>query len=125
MVAMMANALLGISVAFVYIAWSLNRPLLDLVQHADRISKGELGVPLQLKRADEIGEIARSLERPAIQLARGDEPSRSKPTDRAAVEALAPLTFRLSGAAQGLRRNLRASGKSLPCHKLTFRCFER
>jgi len=63
MVAMMAVALLGISVAFVYIAWSLNRPLLDLVQHADRISKGELGVPLQLKRADEIGEIARSLER--------------------------------------------------------------
>ena len=63
MVAMMAVALLGISVAFVYIAWSLNRPLLDLVQHADRISKGEFGVPLQLKRADEIGEIARSLER--------------------------------------------------------------
>lgn len=63
MVAMMAVALLGISVAFVYIAWSLNQPLLDLVQHADRISKGEFGVPLQLKRADEIGEIARSLER--------------------------------------------------------------
>ena len=63
MAAMMAVALLGISVAFVYIAWSLNRPLLDLVQHADRISKGEFGVPLQLKRADEIGEIARSLER--------------------------------------------------------------
>jgi len=63
MVAMMVVVLLGISAAFVYIAWSLNRPLLDLVRHADRISKGEFGVPLQLKRADEIGEIARSLER--------------------------------------------------------------
>jgi HAMP domain-containing protein len=62
-VAMIVVALLGISAGFVYIAWSLNRPLLDLVQHADRISKGEFGVPLQLKRADEIGEIARSLER--------------------------------------------------------------
>jgi HAMP domain-containing protein len=48
---------------FVLIIRSLNRPLLQLVDHAGRISNGELVVPLDLTRKDEIGEIARSLER--------------------------------------------------------------
>ena len=55
--------LIGALSAFVFIARSLSRPLIDLVDHAQRISKGESAVPLELKRADEIGEIARSLER--------------------------------------------------------------
>ena len=55
--------LIGAVCAFVFIAQSLSRPLIDLVDHAQRISKGEFAVPLELKRPDEIGEIARSLER--------------------------------------------------------------
>jgi len=55
--------LVGVVSAFVYIAHCLNRPFIELVDHAQRISKGEFAVPLELKRADEIGEIARSLER--------------------------------------------------------------
>jgi len=41
----------------------LIRPFLRLVEDAGRISKGDWVVPLELKRADEIGDIARSLER--------------------------------------------------------------
>jgi len=55
--------LVGMMGAFVYVARALNRPFLELVEQADRISKGEFMVPLELKRTDEIGEIARSLER--------------------------------------------------------------
>ena len=55
--------LVGMMGAFVCVARSLNRPFLELVEQADRISKGEFMVPLELKRTDEIGEIARSLER--------------------------------------------------------------
>jgi HAMP domain-containing protein len=55
--------LIGAVCAFVFVAQSLSRPFVDLVDHAQRISKGEFAVPLELKRADEIGEIARSLER--------------------------------------------------------------
>ena len=55
--------LLGTIGMFVLVIRSLKRPLLQLVDHAGRISKGELVVPLDLTRKDEIGEIARSLER--------------------------------------------------------------
>ena len=55
--------LIGAVGAFVYIAQSLHRPFVVLVDHAQRISKREFAVPLELKRTDEIGEIARSLER--------------------------------------------------------------
>ena len=41
----------------------LNRPFFDLVERAERISKGDLALPLEIKSADEIGDIARSLER--------------------------------------------------------------
>jgi methyl-accepting chemotaxis protein len=41
----------------------LIRPFLRLVEDAGRISKGDWVVPLELKRADEIGDIARSLAR--------------------------------------------------------------
>lgn len=55
--------LIGSAAAFVAVARAVHRPLCDLARQADQISKGEFAVPLPLKRIDEIGEIARSLER--------------------------------------------------------------
>lgn len=55
--------LLGITGMFIVVARRLNRPLLDLVEQADRISRGDFTVRLSLKRTDEIGDIARSIER--------------------------------------------------------------
>lgn len=55
--------LLGLVGIFAYIARGVNRPLLELVEHAERISKDDFTVELGLKRSDEIGDIARSLER--------------------------------------------------------------
>jgi HAMP domain-containing protein len=55
--------LVGMMGAFIGIGRALNRPFLELVEHADRISRGEFTVPLELKRTDEIGDIARSFER--------------------------------------------------------------
>jgi HAMP domain-containing protein len=48
---------------FVRFTRRVNQPFLELVEHAERISKGDFAVSLRLKRSDEIGEIARSLER--------------------------------------------------------------
>jgi HAMP domain-containing protein len=48
---------------FVRFTRRVNQPFLELVEHAKRISKGDFTVSLRLKRSDEIGEIARSLER--------------------------------------------------------------
>jgi len=48
---------------FFYIARYVNRSFVELVEHAERISKGEFAVPLKITRSDEIGDIARSLER--------------------------------------------------------------
>jgi HAMP domain-containing protein len=55
--------LLAVTGMFIVIARRLNRPLLDLVGQAERISRGEFTVALSLKRTDEIGDIARSIER--------------------------------------------------------------
>jgi len=63
MVAVIVVLLLGITGIFIVIARRLNRPLLDLVDQADRISRGDFTVALSSKRADEIGDIARSMER--------------------------------------------------------------
>lgn len=49
--------------AFLAMARWFSRPLADLVSHAERISKGDLAVPLALHRDDELGDIARSFER--------------------------------------------------------------
>ena len=54
---------IGISCVFAFLATRLFRPFLELVDQAERISKGDFDVPLGLKREDEVGEIARSLER--------------------------------------------------------------
>jgi HAMP domain-containing protein len=48
---------------FVYGMRQVSRAFFELVEHAERISKGDFAVSLPLKRSDEIGEIARSLER--------------------------------------------------------------
>ncbi len=61
--ALTALALIAAAAAFIAVARAVYRPLADLVRHAEQISKGEFAVPLALQRADEIGEIARSLER--------------------------------------------------------------
>ena len=63
MVAAIVVLLLGITAMFIVIARRLNRPLLDLVDQADRISRGDFTVTLSSKRSDEIGDIARSIER--------------------------------------------------------------
>ena len=63
MVAAIVVLLLGITGTFIVIARRLNRPLLDLVDQADRISRGDFTVALNSKGSDEIGDIARSIER--------------------------------------------------------------
>jgi len=63
MVAAIVVLLLGITGTFIVIARRLNRPLLDLVDQADRISRGDFTVALSSKGSDEIGDIARSIER--------------------------------------------------------------
>jgi HAMP domain-containing protein len=60
--------ILGITGIFVFTATQLHRPFLELVEQAERISKGDFDVPLGLKREDEIGDIARSLERMRLSL---------------------------------------------------------
>jgi len=54
---------LGALGIFVCVTRHVNRPFFELVDHAERISKGDFTVALGLKRSDEVGEIARSLER--------------------------------------------------------------
>jgi len=61
--ALMVILLIGSAAVFTAVAHSVNQPFSELVFHADQISKGAFAVPLAVKRADEIGEIARSLER--------------------------------------------------------------
>lgn len=63
MAALMMILLVASAGAFVAVVRVVHRPLSDLARQADQISKGEFAVPLPLKRVDEIGEIARSLER--------------------------------------------------------------
>jgi len=55
--------LLAVVGVFVSVTRHVNRPFLEVVEHAERISKGDFAAALGVKRSDEIGEIARSLER--------------------------------------------------------------
>jgi HAMP domain-containing protein len=54
---------LGSLGVFAYFARHINRPFFQLVEHAERISKGDFAAALEVERSDEVGEIARSLER--------------------------------------------------------------
>jgi HAMP domain-containing protein len=56
-------AVLLIVSIFALILSYLIRPFLELVRRAERISAGDLTLPLGIKTADDVGEIARSLER--------------------------------------------------------------
>jgi HAMP domain-containing protein len=49
--------------AFSVFLRDLHRPLLELVEQSTRISKGDFSVNLGTKRGDELGDLARSLER--------------------------------------------------------------
>ena len=49
--------------AFLVLLRDLHRPLLELVEQSTRISKGNFSVALATKRDDELGDLARSLER--------------------------------------------------------------
>lgn len=49
--------------AFIVLLQDLHRPLLELVEQSTRISKGDFSATLATKRDDELGELARSLER--------------------------------------------------------------
>ena len=49
--------------AFSVFLRDLHRPLLELVEQSTRISKGDFSVTLATKRSDELGDLARSLER--------------------------------------------------------------
>lgn len=54
---------LGVAGLFVYLIRDIHRQLLSLVEQSARISKGEFTVPLVTSRADELGDLARSVER--------------------------------------------------------------
>jgi HAMP domain-containing protein len=60
---MVLASLLAVTALFIWVMRSVNRPFVEIVDQAERISKGDFDVPLQLQRTDEIGELARSLER--------------------------------------------------------------
>jgi len=61
--AIIGFVLLGMVVIFTGVMRKLSRPFVEIVEQAERISKGDFDVPLGLQRADEIGDLARSLER--------------------------------------------------------------
>jgi len=71
--------------AFIVLLQDLHRPLLELVEQSTRISKGDFTVSLGTKRGDELGDLARSLERMRSSLRAvlsriGTEPMASEPT---------------------------------------------
>ena len=49
--------------AFVFLLHDLHRPLLALVEQSDRIGKGDFSVSVGTRRVDELGDLARSMER--------------------------------------------------------------
>ena len=57
------SALGPLAAAFIVLLQDLHRPLLELVEQSTRISKGDFSATLATKRNDELGELARSLER--------------------------------------------------------------
>ena len=72
--------------AFSVLLGDLHRPLLELVEQSTRISKGDFSVTLATKRDDELGDLARSLERMRSSLRAvlsriGTEPT-ATPSDR-------------------------------------------
>ena len=62
-IALIAGVIVMGIVLSVFLAQRIIRPVLGLTAIADRISKGNLDTPIAVQSADEIGELARSLER--------------------------------------------------------------
>ena len=56
-------ALLGVAAMFIFRVRRWSRPYRELIEPAEKISRGEFAVTLDLKRADEIGELARAFDR--------------------------------------------------------------
>jgi HAMP domain-containing protein len=61
-------AILGAVVLSSFLARWIARPIVGLTAVADRISKGDLETPVRVDARDEIGELARSLERMRLSL---------------------------------------------------------
>jgi HAMP domain-containing protein len=55
--------LLGVAAMFIFRVRRLSRPYRELIEPAEKISRGEFAVTLDLKRRDEIGELARAFDR--------------------------------------------------------------
>lgn len=51
------------SIVIILLARTFTRPIVQLTQVADRLSLGELDVPIQIDRRDEIGELAEAIRR--------------------------------------------------------------
>jgi HAMP domain-containing protein len=62
-IALIAGAVVMGIVVSIFLAQRIIRPVLGLTAAADKISKGNLDTPITVQSADEIGELARSLER--------------------------------------------------------------
>lgn len=62
-IALIAGAVVMGIIASVFLAQRIIRPVLGLTAAADKISKGNLDTPVAIESSDEIGELARSLER--------------------------------------------------------------
>jgi HAMP domain-containing protein len=62
-IALIAGCLaVGILLSLVLAAKAI-RPLMELKASADEISRGQLDTPVTIRSTDEVGELARSLER--------------------------------------------------------------
>lgn len=69
--------------------WLVGRPLERIVEHIDTIGKGDLSTPLEFKRNDELGDVARALNSMGHQLAEQREQVQNETERRvAAVEQL-------------------------------------
>jgi methyl-accepting chemotaxis protein len=63
MVGLIALAIVAGIIASLLLARRITRPILGLAVVADKISKGDLDVPIEMDSNDEMDELARSLER--------------------------------------------------------------
>lgn len=69
-------------VALVFGAWLVGRPVSALVGKTRRIATGDLSGPLNLRRNDELGDIAREIDLMCEQLAKTEEQARANTADR-------------------------------------------
>jgi nitrogen fixation/metabolism regulation signal transduction histidine kinase len=63
LIALLAGVLLAGTLVFTLAAQSIVRPIVSLADVAVKMSRGDLETPIGVERNDEVGELARSLER--------------------------------------------------------------